>query len=338
MWSPSKEGRKIKTAVVPVSFNVYARVIFPEDDSRVTYPYLPLSSFMPRGPHEAISHDVLVFPADGSEPRITSMSFNEAGSKANPYGFYKVNVDLRGVYGMHNMYATRQKSWHIINQPEKVTEGDYDLFHNMSRKLPINATMARLVGVDPQKPGKRSLWRGDVVVVKMANSVVKNGGHKDYLDVPSQVIELFATRLVPLWYISDEWRDFLQHEQDFNDITLENEQTWSLYQELYPTWGDSRSGFDKKNYETKQIKRQELQSIIACGLCKAKESSTGPLRVCGGCRNEKYCSPGCQRLAWQEHKSESILDLCHLLEEAPPITAIRTLANCNGFEFNSTSN
>jgi hypothetical protein len=119
-----------------------------------------------RDPHETIVRNVLIFPADGGEPRISPMTFSEAGAKSNPYGLYTVNVDLWSLYGNRNMHATRSQGWDMTNQPHDVMNGAYDVFHNISPKLPINITMARIVGVDPNRPGQRPLWRGDVVAVK----------------------------------------------------------------------------------------------------------------------------------------------------------------------------
>ena len=221
-----------------------------------------------RDPHQAIVRNVLVFPADGGDPRISPMTFNEAGAEANPYGFYTVNVDLRDLYGQRNMYATRQKGWDIENQPNKIAEGTYDMFHNVSPKLPVNATMARLVGVDPKKPGKRPLWRGDVVVVKTAEwpepIPMGAGAHMDYLDVPPQAMELFSSRLVPFWYKSEEWRDFLESEKQWSmtlqsipdydakilldDQHLKMEREWPMFQELNPMLSNVKSGFNKKTY------------------------------------------------------------------------------------------
>jgi hypothetical protein len=112
---------------------------------------------MLRDPHQTIIRNVIMYPADGSGARITPMQFSEDGANANPHAFYTINVDLRSLYGRSNMHATRQKTWDITNQPDRATEGEYQLFHNISPKLPINVTMARLVGVDPRKPGKRPL-------------------------------------------------------------------------------------------------------------------------------------------------------------------------------------
>lgn len=175
---------------------------------------------MVHDPHEAIIRNVILYPADGGEPRITPMAFNEEGANANPYGFYTINVDLRRLYGQRNMHATRQLTVDLENQPDKSTEGEYSLFHNISPKLPINASMARLVGVDPKKPGTRPLWRGDVVVVKMQKwpgPLVRGGGaHMDYVDAPPPALHLFSSIFIPNWYKSDRWRDSLQEEEQFS--------------------------------------------------------------------------------------------------------------------------
>jgi len=256
-----------------------------------------------------------LYPVDGGEPRITPMTFNEEGSEANPCGFYTVNVDLRGLYGECNMHATRERSWDITNQPDKITDGEYLVFHNISPKLPINATMARLVGVDPKKPGGRPLWRGDVVVVKTspwpAPIAIGAGDHMDYLDVPPQALELFTAGAIRHWYNSDVWRDGIKVEQQFIETIRKGEETWPTMQQLYT------SGFYEKKYEKtvrmmhrlathqiEEMKREDLDNIVACGNCYVLGSSlTQPLRVCGGCRNEKYCSTECQKLAWKDHKA-----------------------------------
>ncbi|KAJ7731521.1 hypothetical protein B0H16DRAFT_1583537 [Mycena metata] len=172
-----------------------------------------------RDPHETIVRNALIFPADGSEPCITPMTFNEAGSEANPYGFYSVNVDLRPRYGARNMHAVRHMEWEATNQEDEIANGEYSLFHNISPKLPVNVSMARIVGVDLKKPGKRPLWRGDVVVVKTEKwpgpHIMGGGLHMDYLDIPTQALKLFTTRLIPYWYNSDHWLNFLQEERKY---------------------------------------------------------------------------------------------------------------------------
>ncbi|KAJ7272168.1 hypothetical protein C8J57DRAFT_1318033 [Mycena rebaudengoi] len=137
----------------------------------------------------------------------------------------------------------------------------------------------------------------------------------DYLDVPPQVLELFSSRLIPFWYNSDQWRDYLQEEKAFNDAMLKNEETWPMFQQIFGL--NLKSGFDqKKHYKTtritdqlkkkhiKQVERDDLDRIIACGNCGVLGSTLPqPLRVFGGCRNEKYCSTECQKFAWKEHKA-----------------------------------
>ncbi|KAJ6630348.1 hypothetical protein B0H10DRAFT_1984286 [Mycena sp. CBHHK59/15] len=273
-----------------------------------------------RDPRESIVRNVLLYPADGSEPRITSMTFSVEGSRSNPYGLFTINVDLRGVYGEGNMHATMSKPWHIVEQPDKNLDGEYDAFHNISPRLPINASMARLVGVDPKKPGPRPMWRGDVVVVKMAEwpEPLKRGGgaHKDYMDVPPGAQEFFTSRCIPLWYNSEEWQNTLEDERKFNEARLKTDREWPAFQKMFPMLSGEPSGVDKKKrnkmarmidrlkvIETKQVQRQVLDNIVACGHCKADGSSiANGLRVCGGCRNEKYCSTQCQKLAWKYHK------------------------------------
>ncbi|KAJ6544130.1 hypothetical protein B0H19DRAFT_1267438 [Mycena capillaripes] len=170
---------------------------------------------MVRNPHEAIVHNVILYRADGSEPRITQTIFNEEGARANPYAIYTINVDLRGNYGKCNMLATRSRR--LKSQADKSTEGEYTLFHNISPKLPINALMARLVSVNPKKPGGRPLWRGDLVVVKMQEwpgpRVPRGGVHMDYVE---PALSIFSYLFITHWYKSDDWANLLQDEKDFS--------------------------------------------------------------------------------------------------------------------------
>ncbi|KAJ6491022.1 hypothetical protein C8R45DRAFT_991355 [Mycena sanguinolenta] len=206
-----------------------------------------------RDPHETIIRDVLLFPAEGGEPRILPMTFSEAGAESNPYGLYTINVDLRDLFGKKNMHATRGQGLDVNNQPHKIMEGEYELYHNISPKLPINLSMARLIGVDPKRPGQRPLWRGDVVVVKRAEwpeyIPPGAGAHMDYLDFPPHAIEL-VNRFLLKWYNSDRWRDLLKGEREFNDSLLKMDQTWPEMLALYQLPENAgRSGFDQKKYD-----------------------------------------------------------------------------------------
>ncbi|KAJ7251628.1 hypothetical protein C8J57DRAFT_1238453 [Mycena rebaudengoi] len=111
--------------------------------------------------------------------------------------------------------------------------------------------MARLVGVDPKKPGQRPLWQGDVVVVKRAEwpepSPIGAGAHMDYLDFPPEAIGL-VIRLILEWYGSDRWRDLFKLEREFNDSLMEMERTWPAMKKLYQLSNNVPSGFDQKKH------------------------------------------------------------------------------------------
>jgi hypothetical protein len=42
------------------------------------------------------------------------------------------------------------------------------------------------------------------------------------------------------------------------------------------------------------------QIVTICWVCKEGEAR----QVCGGCKNVRYCSRGCQRQDWRRHKPE----------------------------------
>ncbi|KAJ7085552.1 hypothetical protein C8R44DRAFT_752800 [Mycena epipterygia] len=43
------------------------------------------------------------------------------------------------------------------------------------------------------------------------------GPHMDYVDIPPLALHLFTSRLIPEWYNSDHWLNFLQKEVNSND-------------------------------------------------------------------------------------------------------------------------
>ncbi|KAJ7907956.1 hypothetical protein B0H13DRAFT_2331819 [Mycena leptocephala] len=162
-----------------------------------------------RDPFETIVRDVILYPADGGQPRIIPMTFSEEGSRADPVGIYTIGLDVRGIYGEENMFATRR--WTQAN------EGDdkFVFYHNISPNLPVNATMARLLGVnaDPDIPGCHLMWRGDVVLVlerEWPGAFTLGGGaHIDYVDVPR-----CNSQFIPEWYAWRTWQDFLEAEKE----------------------------------------------------------------------------------------------------------------------------
>ncbi|KAJ7818010.1 hypothetical protein B0H13DRAFT_2134017 [Mycena leptocephala] len=175
-----------------------------------------------RDPRETIIRNVILYPAAGGRPRITPMPFSEDGTKALPYGgdLYTSHVDLRSLYGAANMFATRHTQWNV-DDPADDMEERYIAYHNLSPQLPVNATMARLVGANPSRPGRHHMWRGDVVVVKQRDwpgPFTRGGGlHIDYVNMPPHAMDLLNTHLIPKWYNSQSWLDFLQSEEQWNE-------------------------------------------------------------------------------------------------------------------------
>ncbi|KAJ7499800.1 hypothetical protein FB451DRAFT_1206639 [Mycena latifolia] len=209
-----------------------------------------------RYPTQSMVRNVVLYPADGSEPCITSMLFSTEGAKAHPHDRYTVNIELQGLYGADKMFATRSRVWGVetLNPDEQ-----YVLYHNISPELPVNLAMARAVGVDPKTTGRRLLWRGDVVVVKRREwpddiKMWRNPGpHMDYVDIPPPALRLFTSRLIPEWYNSDHWLNFLQKEVNANDARLKKA--------LFPRGPamDAQAVFDKTSTLIQQLVIRNLR-------------------------------------------------------------------------------
>lgn len=106
----------------------------------------------------------IVFPAEGSEPRIVDMTIRTViENDINNVSLYNRTVDLLGLYGSeYRKLQVRDLSsskWHAI-------PGKYLLYYNMSPKLPLNRCIARIIGVDPNNLESELFWRGDVVGMK----------------------------------------------------------------------------------------------------------------------------------------------------------------------------
>jgi hypothetical protein len=108
----------------------------------------------------------IVFPAEGSEPRIVDMTIRTVvQGDITQVSLYNRTVDLLGLYGSEyrklraRNLSLSDSEWHAI--PDK-----YLLYYNMSPKLPLNRCIARIIGVDPNKLGSELFWRGDVVGMK----------------------------------------------------------------------------------------------------------------------------------------------------------------------------
>lgn len=100
-------------------------------------------------------HTCIVFTADGSGPQLKAMVTRSVAMEDNPeLGCFDRCVDLATTYGSE-VRKTRS------NQIAK----SFLVFYNLSPKLPVNRTLARLVDFSPNDT-PRLFWRGDVVVMK----------------------------------------------------------------------------------------------------------------------------------------------------------------------------
>jgi hypothetical protein len=162
-------------------------------------------------PRASIVRNVLLFPADGTEPRIIAKTFSEAASKANPVSFFTRSVDLQSHYGKQ-MASTFCKFVDVNNQPValKCDEGEYLIYSNVSPALPINQSAARVTGIDPIAFESKVFWRGDIVMVKAEDwpgpLVVGGGNHKLYHDVQPS-IQAIAEIILKRMYESNDLRE-----------------------------------------------------------------------------------------------------------------------------------
>ncbi|KAJ7756717.1 hypothetical protein B0H14DRAFT_2977269 [Mycena olivaceomarginata] len=166
-----------------------------------------------RDPYETTSRKVILYPAEKhAQPTIVSMTFAERDVEAIPLGFESIDIDVARLYGRENIYAARQKWWCSNNNPELDSNETYTLYYNLNPDLPVNWTMASLVGVDPESPGKRLLWRGDAVVVKWRQW---RGEYVDYVDMTPDMMNKFNSKAIPEWYNSSAWHNVIDDEEEF---------------------------------------------------------------------------------------------------------------------------
>lgn len=111
-------------------------------------------------PYVSFTRKCLVFPSEGSEPRLVDMPIRTVThDDISRICFCNRTVDLAVLYGNEH-HKTR-----VWRSPEYVL-CKYLLYFNMSPKLPVNRCVARIADVDPDGVGSRLFWRGDVVVMK----------------------------------------------------------------------------------------------------------------------------------------------------------------------------
>ncbi|KAK0492259.1 hypothetical protein EDD18DRAFT_1183614 [Armillaria luteobubalina] len=255
---------------------------------------------------------VLLFPANGDEPHIVDMAFSVAGAKAHPRGFYKTAVDLRGLYGKYTAGYTRLLNFNVQDHGEQI-DGQYHLYYNISPRLPVNFAMARVVDVDPKRPNSRSMWKGDVVIVKMREERVANDlKSMTYLDV-SIAVQKTAEKTIRGWYNSDMWAPNARIHQESLDLCLANEEPTDPRLKLLRDRGAYELVTDEKMRrrqektfervvadEKKRLMRHDKFESMVCAGCGASNLPTRS--QCSKCKQVFYCSVECQRRDWREHK------------------------------------
>ncbi|KAJ7142909.1 hypothetical protein C8R44DRAFT_761374 [Mycena epipterygia] len=189
------------------------------------------------------------------------MVFGEESAKAHPYAFFTIQVDLRRLYGVENMFATRRRDWDAEYQPDE-SEVNYIFYHNISPQLPVNVAMARLLGVHTYKPGRHFIWRGDVIVVRERKwpGVLTRGDvreHLGYIDMPPHAMDLLNSRLIPEWYREKTWEDFLQWEEQGNVMIRP---AWNLGDSLYE-WVSGKPDYYWDMYDKNARLIKELKAI-----------------------------------------------------------------------------
>ncbi|KAF8991942.1 hypothetical protein BDQ17DRAFT_244476 [Cyathus striatus] len=161
-------------------------------------------------PHDTVVRKVFLYPVDDTEPRFDEMEFSVEGAK-RPHGTYTTALDLRKTYGK-SIHGTRTS----IFQRSVEGGGEYVLHFNIDIRVPINLSIARILGIDPKRPGPRLMFRGDVIVIKedfWPLPYPKNvGPHMNYLNMDASFINMSNDFIMKAYY-SDYWTNFMEEEE-----------------------------------------------------------------------------------------------------------------------------
>jgi hypothetical protein len=116
---------------------------------------------------ETLVRKCIVFPADSSEARIVHMIARTVTDEDDILSLkmHSRCVDLASTFG--DDYRKTQVM--VYNGVPDGIQGTYLFFYNQSPNLPINLSVAHVIGVTPShlKTKKRLFWRGDVVAMKV---------------------------------------------------------------------------------------------------------------------------------------------------------------------------
>ncbi|KAJ7864594.1 hypothetical protein B0H14DRAFT_2574311 [Mycena olivaceomarginata] len=148
--------------------------------------------YLRRDPYQATFRDVILYlAAPGPPPAYnyddgTSSRYRSCGAvwTGKPIRHTAKNLTLRVM------------AW-VQTQPRE-SRTIHLLLQSQPNVLPVNTTLTGLVGVDPQQPTKRPLWRGDAV----------------------------------LWYNSEKWRDMIDDEEQFKSLAVQTTVARSILEEV----------------------------------------------------------------------------------------------------------
>ena len=114
---------------------------------------------------ESLIRKCIVFPADGSETRLVHMIARTV-TQDDPTNLCSYNrcVEMATTFG-----GDFRKVRVMAHRTGQDVQSTYLFFYNLSPNLPINLTIARVIGVTPShlKNKKYLFWRGDVVAMKV---------------------------------------------------------------------------------------------------------------------------------------------------------------------------
>ncbi|KAJ7255350.1 hypothetical protein C8J57DRAFT_1346255 [Mycena rebaudengoi] len=267
----------------------------------------------PPDPTKIIRRRVLLYPANSDDPTFVQLDFGAGGPVLQSYGYeITSSVDLHPIFGDYTRDFTRLKTFNLEDLEDEPLDGDHRIFFNISQKLPLNRSVAKILGVDLSQPQMRPFWRGDLVVIKervidcprpwtIAKDIEKS--------IPGSVKQFLKT-----WYDSVEWENFFQLGKQNHHVNtlMANAQIATVLNLMknpnYITERDAK--LDRQTRALDEVLKdvekrreeysQELpeRSCATCGADKLPSASR-----CSGCHEVYYCSKICQKQDWKTHKT-----------------------------------
>jgi hypothetical protein len=108
---------------------------------------------------ESVLRKLLILPARVSEPRIDNLPVSPSSDPYYPSPEFNNNK-----FQLNTMCL---QQFFLHHQADPDDDGEYFIYFRTSTSLPVNAAIAKLIGVSVGGLGKRAFWRGDAFVVKV---------------------------------------------------------------------------------------------------------------------------------------------------------------------------